>query len=257
MARDTLDPVGVTFGTKTGQLWHSADEGVSWRRDHRRPARDLGGRVRGRRVTESRAMATVMLPRSLLGLVPGRRATARGRRRERRRGHRARSTTGRPGCAIASSRRGRACGAHINVFVDGRPGATSPRRSAATRHRPRHPRGVGRARPPPVGRRRVERREQRVERLGPLGDASPPIAARRRGRGLPSAGGSPTTARQPRSASRSSVARAARDHRVRMSPRRRRRASGRGTTAASSAAIRAAARAVRGRLGRLGSGIAA
>lgn len=31
MARDTLDPVGVTFGTKTGQLWHSADEGVSWR----------------------------------------------------------------------------------------------------------------------------------------------------------------------------------------------------------------------------------
>jgi photosystem II stability/assembly factor-like uncharacterized protein len=32
MARDTLDPVGITFGTKTGQLWHSADEGVTWRR---------------------------------------------------------------------------------------------------------------------------------------------------------------------------------------------------------------------------------
>jgi photosystem II stability/assembly factor-like uncharacterized protein len=31
MARDTLDPVGVTFGTKTGQLWHSSDEGESWR----------------------------------------------------------------------------------------------------------------------------------------------------------------------------------------------------------------------------------
>jgi photosystem II stability/assembly factor-like uncharacterized protein len=31
MARDTLDPVGVTFGTKTGQLWHSSDEGASWR----------------------------------------------------------------------------------------------------------------------------------------------------------------------------------------------------------------------------------
>jgi len=30
MARDTLDPVGVTFGTETGQLWHSADEGRSW-----------------------------------------------------------------------------------------------------------------------------------------------------------------------------------------------------------------------------------
>ena len=26
MARDTLDPVGVTFGTATGQLWHSPDE---------------------------------------------------------------------------------------------------------------------------------------------------------------------------------------------------------------------------------------
>lgn len=31
MARDTLDPVGITFGTKTGQLWHSSDEGESWR----------------------------------------------------------------------------------------------------------------------------------------------------------------------------------------------------------------------------------
>lgn len=31
MARDTLDPVGVTFGTETGQLWTSADEGRSWR----------------------------------------------------------------------------------------------------------------------------------------------------------------------------------------------------------------------------------
>jgi hypothetical protein len=30
MARDTLDPVGVSFGTETGQLWHSADEGRSW-----------------------------------------------------------------------------------------------------------------------------------------------------------------------------------------------------------------------------------
>lgn len=31
MARDTLDPVGVTFGTETGQLWHSSDGGQSWR----------------------------------------------------------------------------------------------------------------------------------------------------------------------------------------------------------------------------------
>jgi photosystem II stability/assembly factor-like uncharacterized protein len=32
MARDTLDPVGITFGTKTGQLWHSRDEGETWER---------------------------------------------------------------------------------------------------------------------------------------------------------------------------------------------------------------------------------
>ena len=31
MARDTLEPVGVTFGTQTGQLWHSADGGERWR----------------------------------------------------------------------------------------------------------------------------------------------------------------------------------------------------------------------------------
>jgi len=30
MARDTLDPVGIAFGTSTGQLWHSADDGDSW-----------------------------------------------------------------------------------------------------------------------------------------------------------------------------------------------------------------------------------
>jgi hypothetical protein len=32
MARDELDPVGIAFGTSTGQLWHSVDEGRSWRR---------------------------------------------------------------------------------------------------------------------------------------------------------------------------------------------------------------------------------
>ena len=30
MARDSLDPVGVSFGTETGQLWHSANGGESW-----------------------------------------------------------------------------------------------------------------------------------------------------------------------------------------------------------------------------------
>lgn len=31
MARDTLEPAGITFGTSTGQLWHSSDEGDTWR----------------------------------------------------------------------------------------------------------------------------------------------------------------------------------------------------------------------------------
>jgi photosystem II stability/assembly factor-like uncharacterized protein len=30
MSRDTLEPTGVAFGTETGQLWHSADDGQSW-----------------------------------------------------------------------------------------------------------------------------------------------------------------------------------------------------------------------------------
>ena len=30
MARDVLDPVGVYFGTSTGQLFGSADGGASW-----------------------------------------------------------------------------------------------------------------------------------------------------------------------------------------------------------------------------------
>ena len=31
MARDTLEPVGIAFGTSGGQLWHSLDGGVHWR----------------------------------------------------------------------------------------------------------------------------------------------------------------------------------------------------------------------------------
>ncbi len=30
MAVDRLDPVGVYFGTSSGELWASADEGASW-----------------------------------------------------------------------------------------------------------------------------------------------------------------------------------------------------------------------------------
>ena len=73
MARDTLDPVGITFGTATGQLWHSSDEGVLVADDHRHAAGDLGGRG-GPSSTD--AMATVLLPALAHRALPGRRRSA-------------------------------------------------------------------------------------------------------------------------------------------------------------------------------------
>jgi len=32
MATDRLDPAGVYFGTTSGEIWASADEGASWSR---------------------------------------------------------------------------------------------------------------------------------------------------------------------------------------------------------------------------------
>ena len=85
MAVDRLDPVGVYFGTSTGQLYGSRDEGRTLVADRRQPAVDLVGRGGDRRLT---AMADVHLPRSLVGAVPGRPAPPRGTRRDRRRGDR-------------------------------------------------------------------------------------------------------------------------------------------------------------------------
>ena len=31
MSNDAQDPVGLYFGTTTGEVWGSADEGASWR----------------------------------------------------------------------------------------------------------------------------------------------------------------------------------------------------------------------------------
>ena len=46
MARDTLDPVGITFGTATGPALAQLGRGRLVADDHRHAARDLGGRGR-------------------------------------------------------------------------------------------------------------------------------------------------------------------------------------------------------------------
>ena len=46
MCVDGSDPVGVYFGTTTGEIWGSADEGSDWTLHRRAPARDLLGRSR-------------------------------------------------------------------------------------------------------------------------------------------------------------------------------------------------------------------
>ena len=70
MARDTLDPVGITFGTETGQLWHSSDERRVVADDHRHAARDLGGRD-GRPRRLSARWRRSCSRASLIALFPG------------------------------------------------------------------------------------------------------------------------------------------------------------------------------------------
>ena len=114
MARDELDPVGVYFGTSTGQLYGSADGGVSWSSIAPTLPPDLVGRG-DRRLTP---MAAVILPRSLAALIPGveHRTTAPG------------TTVGEviaaldarwPGVADRLCEAGPRIRDHINVFVDG------------------------------------------------------------------------------------------------------------------------------------------
>ena len=114
MARDDLDPVGVYFGTSTGQLYGSADGGESWRRSRRR-CRRSGRSKRSWSEADGRRHPA----RSLAALVPGveHRTTVDG------------ATVGEvitgldrrwPGVADRRDS-GPSLRAHINVFVDGEP----------------------------------------------------------------------------------------------------------------------------------------
>ena len=67
MTIDTHEVPGVYFGTSTGQLFASADEGESWQRDRELPAGDRVGRGRDRRLS----VAEVYLPSTLRPLFAG------------------------------------------------------------------------------------------------------------------------------------------------------------------------------------------
>ena len=118
MATDEVDPAGVYFGTSTGQLFASRDEGEHWSADRRLPAADLVGRDAVIDRLSAAAMATVNLPRSLVALF----------RQPPRHLDMAAPTLGEPvtrarrtlaGHARPRLRAGSALREHINVFVDG------------------------------------------------------------------------------------------------------------------------------------------
>ena len=111
---------GVTFGTETGQLWHSSDEGDSWRliTDNLPEIWAVEAVVRRR---AERRVATVLLPRSLLALFPGVEQAPRGRGRRRSARSSSRSTQRCPGMRDRLVEGGPRLRPHINVFVDGRP----------------------------------------------------------------------------------------------------------------------------------------
>ena len=117
LAIDTYDVPGLYFGTSTGQVFASADEGESWSEIASYLPGDLVGRGRAGRVSP---MADVHLPMTLLPLFPGlpRRldvdAATVGRGRRAARG------------ALARPARPASCGPeppaelrpHIHVYVD-------------------------------------------------------------------------------------------------------------------------------------------
>ena len=119
MAVDRLDPVGVYFGTSTGQLYGQRRRGPDLVAGSRTTCRRSGPWRRSSLAEAGARPAVVHLPRSLVALFPGCRAAHRGARRDRARGRpgpgppRARARE--PG----ARRRARRSGRHLNVFVAG------------------------------------------------------------------------------------------------------------------------------------------
>ena len=143
MAVDRLDPVGVYFGTSTGQLYGSRDEGRSVAPDRRQPAADLVGRGRGRRLTPADPRGRRPPAALARRAVPGRAAPRRGARRDGRGRDRRPRRPGARASATGCSTPARCIRTHINVFVERRAGDAVDA-GPARRGGPRHPGRLGR-----------------------------------------------------------------------------------------------------------------
>ena len=172
---------GSPSGPSTGQLWHSADEGESWRMitdtlpeiwavEARRPRRLTGAAMAD---GPAAAVAARAVSRAPSGATRWPATTVGGAHRRARRAV--------PGCATGSSRPGRASGRTSTCSsTASRP--TSPTPVGDGGHGPRHPGGVGRADPPGGSDAALEPRPRRGERLERVersvrsATASPPSA---------------------------------------------------------------------------------
>ena len=159
MATDRLEPAGIYFGTNTGALFASADEGDSWTLHRAAPAPDLLGRDAGRRgVAWRKAVGDARRP-----ICP---EPAGGRSRAAGRGHAAGGPRAAvPGCAAA--RRAAGCDRGRDDRRAGRPlagDARSPVRFPARAAAPHQRLRRGPARDPgdaPCARRRGRRCSRR------------------------------------------------------------------------------------------------
>ena len=114
MAIDSYEVPGVYFGTSTGQLFASADEGESWREIASYLPAHRVRRGRDRRLSHGRAPPAFDAAAALRGPA----APPRDRRGHRRRGDRRTSTSAGPACATGCASRGPELRRHIHVYVD-------------------------------------------------------------------------------------------------------------------------------------------
>ena len=131
MAIDAHDVPGLYFGTTTGQVFASADEGESLERDRELPAGDRIGRSRDLRVDDGERPP----PHDAAPVFPGLPRELERRGRDGRRGDRHASRSAGRVCATGSASRGRACaGTSTSTSMDPAPTSTrsSSREAAST-----------------------------------------------------------------------------------------------------------------------------
>ena len=117
MAIDEHDVPGLYFGTSTGQVFASADEGESWSEIAELPAADLVGRGRGDRELPWPSSTCPMTLTPLFAGLP-RRVEIDAATVDEAIEQLERALAGR--CATGSASRARCSGQHIHVYVDRR-----------------------------------------------------------------------------------------------------------------------------------------